>query len=734
MLNRTMIIALTGLSFTFAGCGGSGVDGTPAPIDEFAQKGQNGKTDEWGPSDDPRLFSNTLEYSLDRLPMEGEAASIPWAGSYWPVYQDTINFQWDGDNPSPAAKYGEAFGIADVEDRVSSAHGIENAGTHRESCKKDSDCTASDPGKCSKRRGAGDDDEGVCIPTWWGICHAWAPVAILEPEPRHPVTKNGVEFKVQDIKALLTLVYNRASSKFISLRCNKQKDEINYDLYDRPTDEDAECKDTNPGTYHVLLANYLGIMGQSFVEDRTFDWQVWNQPLRSYKVNEMTEVTGKEANMKVGVEEGPSAAQRRKFNGKLEEGKWDHDGPYDVEAGKKVEVIIETSLWGGNKGFLYARFGERPTETDFDCGPTEDGKNETCLLDVPEGETELHVSVFAKEGKPNYTVETDLDKGNTVAVPEAYMFNDNAAKLFYVKSEVQYITESPSSLDGNLADTIDKYTKTDRYEYILEVDEDGDVIGGEWVGWSKKNHPDFLWLPTGRYNQPIAGGAIKFNEVKELLEESLLDPSDQPNGNGGDIIVTNEQGMVGQDSWTHFGPYSAGNGSFVVEMSGDGDADLYVRKGSQPTKSEYDCRPFTAGSDDTCDVQGPGEFYVSVWGFQASNFNLKITHTKPGAEGTPNTDEFAHLNETGSVVQGGMSYYELEVTKGRKIVIRTECESDIDLYARMNLVPTEAIYDFRSYRYTGNEMLEITPTVSGTLHLAVHGYEAGDFTITSADE
>ena len=177
----------------------------------------------------------------------------------------------------------------------------------------------------------------------------------------------------------------------------------------------------------------------------------------------------------------------------------------------------------------------------------------------------------------------------------------------------------------------------------------------------------------------------------------------------------------------------AGEGSFKVQMSGDGDADLYVRKGAQPTKSEYDCRPFTAGSNDDCDVAGPGEFYVSVWGFQASNFTLKVIYTKPGSDSTP-TGNADHISATGSVTEGGMEYYEIEVKAGQKIVVRTECSTDVDLYARMNLVPTEALYDYRSYRYTGNEILEITPETDGTLHIAVHGYEAGDFTITTADE
>ena len=223
-------------AFALSACAGSGVDGTPPAFDKSLTKGA--KADEWGPSDDPKLFSNTLEYRLDQLPMEGEANNVPWAGSYWPVYEDSINRRWDGeDSKSPSEKYGEAFGIENVEDKVSKNHGIENFSS-RKACEENSDCSEPGEGKCAKRRGQ---ESGTCIPTWWGICHAWAPVAIMEPEPKHPVTRNGVTFKVNDIKALVTLVYNRVSSKFVSLRCNKTEDEINYDFYERPSSDDPEC-------------------------------------------------------------------------------------------------------------------------------------------------------------------------------------------------------------------------------------------------------------------------------------------------------------------------------------------------------------------------------------------------------------------------------------------------------------------------------------------------------------
>jgi hypothetical protein len=43
-------------------------------------------------------------------------------------------------------------------------------------------------------------------------------------------------------------------------------------------------------------------------------------------------------------------------------------------------------------------------------------------------------------------------------------------------------------------------------------------------------------------------------------------------------------------------------GTYRFELSGTGDADLYVRVGEAPTTSLYDCRPFKAGSSEICEV------------------------------------------------------------------------------------------------------------------------------------
>ena len=59
---------------------------------------------------------------------------------------------------------------------------------------------------------------------------------------------------------------------------------IQYDEYGRPTEAFAACADTNAGTFHTVIANMIGIQKIGLVEDRTYDYEVWNQPLRAFKV------------------------------------------------------------------------------------------------------------------------------------------------------------------------------------------------------------------------------------------------------------------------------------------------------------------------------------------------------------------------------------------------------------------------------------------------------------------
>ena len=69
-------------------------------------------------------------------------------------------------------------------------------------------------------------------------------------------------------------------------------------------------------------------------------------------------------------------------------------------------------------------------------------------------------------------------------------------------------------------------------------------------------------------------------------------------------------------------------GTYLFELSGTSDADLYVRVGQEPTTSLFDCRPFKAGSSEVCEVSLSTDavIHVMVRGWAASSsFTLEGT-------------------------------------------------------------------------------------------------------------
>ncbi len=573
--------------------------------------------DAWGPLDAPSIFNANLEYRLASLPMSGAAQKTPWASSYWPVYQDSINFKWGGaSSDSAAKKYEMAFGGTDVEDAVSRYHGIDSQSSRR-ACTADSACSdLSDGSACAKRPGA---TSGRCIPTGWGIGHAWSSASILEAEAKSPVTRNGVTFAVNDIRALVTLVHDRTNSRFVAVRCNLDAANagVTYDNYGRPVD--SSCRDTNAATFHILVTNYLGILKRSFVEDRVFDDEVSNQPLRAYRTNQRSEVTRIEANRLVGATSVGGTTSRRA--GTVARDVFSHQGSFTVAAGQPVRVVMT----GTSDADLYVRFGAQPTDAAYDCRPYGSDTNETCDLIVPAGAASVFVSVkgYATSSSFNLAITTGG------SVPSSYVFNSNAAMLYHVVTEVDYVSESPSSTDGNLAAVIDQYTHTDSYEYILEVNSSGRVLGGEWIGSSKKAHPDFLWLPVSVQGSSVAGGKITYANVKSLLDESV---GGTVGGGSGTVMTVNESGTVAEAAWKQYGPFDlAAGATLAAAMTGTGDADLYVRKGAAPSMTSYDCRPYTSGTLETCSVVGPGSVLVGIRGYAAtSTFALEIKYTDGG--------------------------------------------------------------------------------------------------------
>ncbi|MFC5527408.1 pre-peptidase C-terminal domain-containing protein [Rhodanobacter ginsengisoli] len=107
-------------------------------------------------------------------------------------------------------------------------------------------------------------------------------------------------------------------------------------------------------------------------------------------------------------------------------------------------------------------------------------------------------------------------------------------------------------------------------------------------------------------------------------------------GGGGGNVLSNGVAATGLSAttgnsvaYTMVVPAGATNLKFVISGS-SGDADLYVKFGSAPTTSSYDCRPYLTGDNETCTISNvqAGTYYVMVRAYQSySGVSLTGSYT-----------------------------------------------------------------------------------------------------------
>ncbi|RLN72760.1 hypothetical protein BBJ28_00006297 [Nothophytophthora sp. Chile5] len=102
-----------------------------------------------------------------------------------------------------------------------------------------------------------------------------------------------------------------------------------------------------------------------------------------------------------------------------------------------------------------------------------------------------------------------------------YPFNADATWLLEVTTRFSWIVES--GVNGPLVATglVDKYTTSADYQYLLETNDQYEILGGEWLSGSNANHPDFLWLPANKPdNSTTTDIGLVYAEIEELLTAS----------------------------------------------------------------------------------------------------------------------------------------------------------------------------------------------------------------------
>jgi hypothetical protein len=110
-------------------------------------------------------------------------------------------------------------------------------------------------------------------------------------------------------------------------------------------------------------------------------------------------------------------------------------------------------------------------------------------------------------------------------------------------------------------------------------------------------------------------------------------PTEPEQPSSGTARSESASGNVARNQQVAYQPIDVVPGTpMEVRMTGSGDADLYVRFGSQATTSQYDCRPYRNGSTETCSLdvpQGESEVFIMVRGYTAASFSFQVDWIEP---------------------------------------------------------------------------------------------------------
>lgn len=163
----------------------------------------------------------------------------------------------------------------------------------------------------------------------------------------------------------------------------------------------------------------------------------------------------------------------------------------------------------------------------------------------------------------------------------------------------------------------------------------------------------------------------------------------------------------------------------IVLSGGTGDADLYVKFGSEPSTSSYDCRPYQTGNNESCAFATPtaGKYYVKLIGFTAfDGATLTATYTEGGSGGSTQGNSVTQSNVSAS--QGQWQYFTIDVPAGMSTLTVTTSggTGDADLYVRSGAQPTTSSYNCRPFQTGNNETCTINNPAAGTWHVGVRAY------------
>jgi len=266
-------------------------------------------------------------------------------------------------------------------------------------------------------------------------------------------------------------------------------------------------------------------------------------------------------------------------------------------------------------------------------------------------------------------------------------------------------------------------------------------------GWTVRKAFDVMvkanqmyWSATSTFNEGACGVqsaaadlGYNVNDVKDAFSavgvscQGNPSPTTAPGGSElmNDVPVS-VSGNKGSES--HYSLNNQGTSPVTVKISGgSGDVDLYVKYGSAPTRSSYDCRPYKYGNNEECTFQTSksGKYYVMLHAYSAYNgASLVAAFTSAGpACGGKNLCNGQAVTGLSASSGNELTGYTFTVTSSKTVTIQISGGTgDADLYVKFGSAPSTSSYDARPYLVGNNEVVTFSTPQVGDYHIMIRAY------------
>ena len=330
--------------------------------------------------------------------------------------------------------------------------------------------------------------------------------------------------------------------------------------------------------------------------------------------------------------------------------------------------------------------------------------------------------------------------------------------VFKASGALRYMANPPQ--DGGSIDNAANYTSGLDVHYSSGVYNKAFYKLATTAGWDTPKAfkvfaraNDLYWTASSTFNTAACGVEtaatdLGYTKADVTAAFTAVGVSCAGTGGGGSAggVLTNGVATTGINAatggtvnYTMVVPAGATGLKFVM-AGGTGDADMYVKFGSAPTDTVYDCRPYASGNAETCNIATAqaGTYYVRLKAYSAfSGVSLTGSYTTGGGGGGTtqtysNTTDYTIGDNTtvdSPITVSGRTGNAPSTASVTVAIVHTyQGDLKVDLVA-----PDGSLYNIHNRTGAGTDNINKTVTLNlssellnGTWKLRVNDNAAGD--------